>query len=134
MLVSTLAERIFLTSSSSAELCGPGISGLLLLLILDWRSILPTVAAVARPIVLYRLSAEGTAPPVPDHMFIDTKGKKKQRKFLILETLRANMFTGTTKQKKMMKHLHSACLEGDRAGETPSTGRLPRGCSYPAGP
>lgn len=99
-LVSTLAERIFLTSSSSAELCGPGISGLLLLLILDWRSILPTVAAVARPIVLYRLSAEGTAPPVPDHMFIDTKGKNKQRKFLILETLRANMFTGTTKQKK----------------------------------
>lgn len=75
-LVSTLAERIFLTSSSSAELCGPGISGLLLLLILDWRSILPTVAAVARPMVLYRLSAEGTAPPVPDHMFIDTKGKK----------------------------------------------------------
>ncbi|TNN58032.1 hypothetical protein EYF80_031780 [Liparis tanakae] len=44
--------RMLLISASSAEVCGAGMSGLLLLRILDWRSIEPTVAAVPRPMVL----------------------------------------------------------------------------------
>lgn len=48
----TLKDRMLLTSVSSTEVCGEGISGLLLLRILDWSNLLPTAAAVARPIVL----------------------------------------------------------------------------------
>lgn len=63
----TLERRMLLTSVSSSEVCGAGMSGLLLLRTLDWRSILPTVAAVARPMVLYRLSDEGIMLPEPEN-------------------------------------------------------------------
>lgn len=48
---------MILTSVSSAEICGVGMLGLLLLRILEWSSALPTEVAEARPMVLYRLSA-----------------------------------------------------------------------------
>lgn len=48
---------MLLTSASSAEICGVGMLGLLLLRVLDWSSMLPTQVAEARPMVLYRLSA-----------------------------------------------------------------------------
>lgn len=43
---------MLLTSVSSAEVCGVGMLGLLVLRILDWSNILPTEVAVARPMVL----------------------------------------------------------------------------------
>lgn len=87
----TLKERMFLTSASSAEVCGAGMSGLLLLRILDSRSIEPTVAAVARPMVLYRLSADGILPKsehrsmntykyIVDYYSNDSKSKEKTPK------------------------------------------------------
>lgn len=51
-ILRTLKDRMLLTSVSSSEVCGEGMSGLLLLRILDWSNMLPTVVAVARPMVL----------------------------------------------------------------------------------
>lgn len=56
------------------------MSGLLLLRILDWRSILPTVAAVARPMVLYRLSADGMLPE-SEHRCMDKQKRSNLNKY-----------------------------------------------------